>query len=147
MSQYEKKTSQTVTNSTTQTVAGIQFPVSLYEVVSNLERSYIQAALEQSNFNRDQAAKLLGIKRTTLVMKAKRLNMAIQRSPQDKRDMTHCLIGHPFGDDNVYIIRTESGRIHRRCKICANQNAKRRYLQKKLERIRRENNNPQVPQV
>jgi len=46
--------------------------VSFHEVVGNLERDLILQALEQTHWNKNQAAQLLGMNRTTLVEKIKK---------------------------------------------------------------------------
>ncbi len=47
-------------------------PVKLPELLAQLETGLIDQALAQTNGNRAQAAKLLGVQRTTLVEKLKR---------------------------------------------------------------------------
>jgi transcriptional regulator with PAS, ATPase and Fis domain len=49
--------------------------ISLEEVVVSVERELIRQSLELAKGNRTQAAELLGLKRTTLIEKLKRLNM------------------------------------------------------------------------
>jgi DNA-binding NtrC family response regulator len=49
--------------------------LSLDSLVSGVERNLIQQALERTNNNKGQAAQLLGLKRTTLVEKIKRLQL------------------------------------------------------------------------
>jgi DNA-binding NtrC family response regulator len=49
--------------------------VALEKLVSDLERTLIQRALERTQGNKSQAAELLHLKRTTLVEKMKRLEM------------------------------------------------------------------------
>jgi DNA-binding NtrC family response regulator len=44
--------------------------------VSNIERELIERSLERTGGNKGQAARLLGLKRTTLVEKLKRLGNA-----------------------------------------------------------------------
>jgi sigma-54 dependent transcriptional regulator, flagellar regulatory protein len=46
--------------------------VSLNDLVSNMEKSLILKSLEKTNWNKQQAARLLGIKRTTLIEKMKK---------------------------------------------------------------------------
>jgi len=45
----------------------------LDEFITNVERELIQRSLERTGGNKGQAAKLLGLKRTTLVEKLKRI--------------------------------------------------------------------------
>lgn len=52
-----------------------QFPINLREAVDSLESDMIQKALELSGGNKEMAANLLGIKRTTLVEKIRRKKM------------------------------------------------------------------------
>ena len=47
--------------------------VDLVSFIANIERELIQRSLERTKGNRGQAAKLLNLKRTTLVEKLKRL--------------------------------------------------------------------------
>jgi DNA-binding NtrC family response regulator len=49
--------------------------IDLVETVSTIERSYIVQAVASAGGVKAQAAKLLGINRTTLVEKMKRLKM------------------------------------------------------------------------
>jgi DNA-binding NtrC family response regulator len=53
----------------------------LQRYVQDVERQLIRLALERTGGNKHQAAQLLGIKRTTLVEKAKRLEQAPDQSP------------------------------------------------------------------
>src|SRR6185295_17907237 len=48
----------------------------LDEYIANVERELIQRSLERTGGNKGQAAKLLNLKRTTLVEKLKRLDKA-----------------------------------------------------------------------
>jgi DNA-binding NtrC family response regulator len=60
------------------TAPGVLLPdegLSLDSIVSGLERNLIQQALERTHNNKGQAAQLLGLKRTTLVEKIKRLQL------------------------------------------------------------------------
>lgn len=53
-------------------VAGSLVPMDLGKLLKGLERAYIDAALEQTRGNRQRAAALLGLQRTTLVEKLRR---------------------------------------------------------------------------
>jgi DNA-binding NtrC family response regulator len=46
--------------------------LNLQQTLKNIESHYIQQALKQTNGNKNQAASLLGLNRTTLVEKLKR---------------------------------------------------------------------------
>jgi DNA-binding NtrC family response regulator len=50
----------------------LQFPVDLPTMLRELENRYINAALQQTGSNKKEAAKLLGMGRTTLVEKLRR---------------------------------------------------------------------------
>jgi DNA-binding NtrC family response regulator len=52
--------------------------ISLEEVVMSVERELIRQSLELAKGNRTQAAELLGLKRTTLIEKMKRLSLAAE---------------------------------------------------------------------
>ncbi len=54
----------------------VTLPVDLPTLLRELEDAYIRAALEQTRSNKKEAAKLLGLGRTTLVEKLRRRNMA-----------------------------------------------------------------------
>ena len=54
-------------------------PVNLTELLRDLENEYIDAALEQTRGNRQAAAALLGLQRTTLVEKLKRREASVVR--------------------------------------------------------------------
>ncbi|HVV51190.1 MAG TPA: helix-turn-helix domain-containing protein [Polyangia bacterium] len=58
----------------------VTLPVDLPVLLRELEDAYIRAALEQTHSNKKEAAKLLGLGRTTLVEKLRRRNMAAVRS-------------------------------------------------------------------
>ena len=54
--------------------------VDLGRLVADIERELIERSLERTNGNKGQAAKLLNLKRTTLVEKLKRLERATPSS-------------------------------------------------------------------
>jgi DNA-binding NtrC family response regulator len=54
----------------------VTLPVDLPTLLRELEDAYIRAALAQTHSNKKEAAKLLGLGRTTLVEKLRRRNMA-----------------------------------------------------------------------
>ena len=54
----------------------VNLPVNLPTMLRELEDAYIRAALTRTQFNKKEAAKLLGMGRTTLVEKLRRRNLA-----------------------------------------------------------------------
>ena len=54
----------------------VNLPVDLPTMLRKLEDAYISAALTRTQFNKKEAAKLLGMGRTTLVEKLRRRNLA-----------------------------------------------------------------------
>ncbi|HET6282754.1 MAG TPA: sigma-54 dependent transcriptional regulator [Polyangia bacterium] len=58
----------------------LSFPVDLPTMLRDLENAYINAALEHTGSNKKEAAKLLGMGRTTLVEKLRRRNTDASRS-------------------------------------------------------------------
>jgi len=60
----------------TQPVVPVNLPVDLPTMLRQLEDAYIRAALTRTQFNKKEAAKLLGMGRTTLVEKLRRRNLA-----------------------------------------------------------------------
>jgi sigma-54 dependent transcriptional regulator, flagellar regulatory protein len=58
----------------------VTLPVDLPVLLRQLEDAYIKAALAQTRSNKKEAAKLLGLGRTTLVEKLRRRNLALARS-------------------------------------------------------------------
>jgi sigma-54 dependent transcriptional regulator, flagellar regulatory protein len=54
----------------------VTLPVDLPTMLRELEDAYIRAALNRTQFNKKEAAKLLGMGRTTLVEKLRRRNLA-----------------------------------------------------------------------
>jgi DNA-binding NtrC family response regulator len=56
--------------------ANVSLPVDLPTLLRNLEDAYIKAALARTQFNKKEAAKLLGMGRTTLVEKLRRRSLA-----------------------------------------------------------------------
>jgi sigma-54 specific flagellar transcriptional regulator A len=58
----------------------LNFPVDLPTMLRDLENAYINAALEHTGSNKKEAAKLLGMGRTTLVEKLRRRNTDASRS-------------------------------------------------------------------
>ena len=58
----------------------IQFPIDLPTMLRDLENAYINAALQQTGSNKKEAAKLLGMGRTTLVEKLRRRSSDVSRS-------------------------------------------------------------------
>lgn len=57
-------------------VVPVNLPVDLPTMLRELEDAYIKAALTRTQFNKKEAAKLLGMGRTTLVEKLRRRNLA-----------------------------------------------------------------------
>lgn len=49
--------------------------IPLQQHLDRIEASYIESALEQADYNRAAAARLLGIKRTTLIDRCKKLGV------------------------------------------------------------------------
>jgi len=62
--------------SSVQPVVPVNLPVDLPTMLRELEDAYIRAALTRTQFNKKEAAKLLGMGRTTLVEKLRRRNLA-----------------------------------------------------------------------
>ena len=58
----------------------VSLPVDLPVLLRELEDAYIKAALAQTHSNKKEAAKLLGLGRTTLVEKLRRRNLALART-------------------------------------------------------------------
>lgn len=58
----------------------VTLPVDLPMLLRDLEDAYIRAALARTQSNKKEAAKLLGMGRTTLVEKLRRRNLAASRS-------------------------------------------------------------------
>jgi len=58
----------------------MQFPIDLPTMLRDLENAYIDAALQQTGSNKKEAAKLLGMGRTTLVEKLRRRSSDASRS-------------------------------------------------------------------
>ena len=69
------------TNGAAHPAANVSLPVDLPTLLRNLEDAYIKAALARTQFNKKEAAKLLGMGRTTLVEKLRRRSLAA-RSPR-----------------------------------------------------------------
>jgi len=57
-------------------VPAVALPVDLPTMLREIENTYINAALAQTRSNKKEAAKLLGMGRTTLVEKLRRRSMA-----------------------------------------------------------------------
>src|SRR5215831_17752230 len=57
-------------------VPAVSLPVDLPTMLREIENTYINAALAQTRSNKKEAAKLLGMGRTTLVEKLRRRSMA-----------------------------------------------------------------------
>ena len=60
----------------------VTLPVDLPVLLRQLEDAYIKAALAQTHSTKKEAAKLLGLGRTTLVEKLRRRNLALARTSQ-----------------------------------------------------------------
>jgi sigma-54 dependent transcriptional regulator, flagellar regulatory protein len=58
----------------------VTLPVDLPTMLKEIENAYINAALAQTRSNKKEAAKLLGMGRTTLVEKLRRRSIAASRS-------------------------------------------------------------------
>lgn len=59
-----------------QPLVPVNLPVDLPTMLRELEDAYIRAALTRTQYNKKEAAKLLGMGRTTLVEKLRRRNLA-----------------------------------------------------------------------
>jgi sigma-54 specific flagellar transcriptional regulator A len=60
----------------------VRLPVDLPMLLRDLEDAYIRAALARTQSNKKEAAKLLGMGRTTLVEKLRRRSLAASRTSQ-----------------------------------------------------------------
>jgi DNA-binding NtrC family response regulator len=69
-----------ITSDQTTATAPVRLPVDLPTMLREIENTYINAALAQTRSNKKEAAKLLGMGRTTLVEKLRRRSMAAARS-------------------------------------------------------------------
>ena len=58
----------------------LQLPIDLPTMLRDLENAYINAALTHTHSNKKEAARLLGMGRTTLVEKLRRRNTDASRS-------------------------------------------------------------------
>ena len=63
----------------------IKLPVDLPRLLKDIETAYIDAALEQTNDNKKQAASLLNLKRTCLVEKLRRRIYAAQKPKKSRK--------------------------------------------------------------
>jgi DNA-binding NtrC family response regulator len=62
----------------------LRLPVDLPRLLREMEEAYIRMALDQTNGNKKEAARLLGMGRTTLVEKLRRkAAIAIEKSADD----------------------------------------------------------------
>ena len=111
-------------------------PINLKQLVARLEERAILRALAETEHNRQDAADLLGLKRTTFVMKCKKYGVDLKRSPMDRRNMTHCFYGHPFVEGNLYY-GSSKGRVTRRCATCVKASKRAEYAEMKAETARR----------
>lgn len=93
----------------------------LVENLAKFERRLVLRALTQASGNRAAAAKLLGIRRTTLIEKMKRLNLVVP-SPLDNKNKTHCPRGHEYTKDNTYWVGPK--KTFRRCSTCQKNSRK-----------------------
>jgi sigma-54 specific flagellar transcriptional regulator A len=57
-----------------------ELPVSLSDLLAMIEREYVEEALAKSDGNQTEAAKLLGMGRTTLVEKMRRRASGVRRN-------------------------------------------------------------------
>ena len=109
-------------------------PVDLDAILARIERRYLMKALRECDMERSPAARLLGLKRTTFVMRLKRHGLLeAMPTPAQQRQGQYCKSGHEYTEENTYIITTAS-RSYKRCKACVRS----RYESKSMVR----NNEP-----
>jgi len=102
---------------------------SLDELQNKLERKYLIRALASANNNRTEAARLLGLQRSTFLMKIRKHGLKMDPSPMDRKlDPTRCLRGHLFDEANTYHYASK-GRPRRRCLECYRQRNERKRLE------------------
>lgn len=92
--------------------------IDLDAILARIERRYLVKALRECDMERSPAARLLGLKRTTFVMRLKRHGLLESMpTPAQQRQGQYCKNGHEYTEDNTYIITTAS-RSYKRCKTC-----------------------------
>ena len=95
--------------------------IDLDSILNRIELRYITMALKECNYHRGKAAKMLGVKRTTFVMRMKRHGILSEMpSPASTRDRITCMKGHPLDPNNTYLIKTKT-RTYKRCKLCVRE--------------------------
>lgn len=93
-------------------------PIDLDAIMNRIEKRYLTKALRECDMERSPAARLLGLKRTTFVMRLKKHGLleAMPTSAQ-RRQGRFCKNGHEYTEGNTYVITTAS-RSYKRCKTC-----------------------------
>lgn len=89
-------------------------PIQLNDLIDRLERKYLKRSLDAVYGNRSRAAKLLGLRRTTFVMKLERHGLTEYLREENRNS---CFSGHPYTNANTYIYR-KNGKVLRRCRTC-----------------------------
>lgn len=93
-------------------------PIDLDAIMARIEKRYLTKALRECDMERSPAARLLGLKRTTFVMRLKRHGLLeAMPTPAQQRQGRFCKNGHEYTEGNTYVITT-ANRSYKRCKTC-----------------------------
>lgn len=104
--------------------------INLPAFIDRVERRIILRTLKMTDGNRAEAAKSLGLGRTTLVEKIRRMKIEMP-SAADNRFKTHCYNGHELSPENVYLVG--KNKTQRRCIACRKNWVANRKLQNEIQ--------------
>lgn len=89
----------------------------LKDLIRAIEERAIRRALIENDYNRNETAKFLGMKRTTFVMKCTRYNIELKQNPFENIRPGRC----EHGENAIEVVTTvrTNGRPAPRCAVCA----------------------------
>lgn len=105
---------------------------SLKGLVRDLETRAIKRALIEHDYNRARAAKALGLRRTTFVMKCKRYRIDIAPNPFRHEVLADCPHG-AGAPREAYRLPRKNAATRYRCAICAREQRRYEYELARLD--------------
>ena len=97
----------------------------LKKLVRSLETRAIRRALIEHDYNQAQAAKSIGLMRSTFVMKCKRYGIDLAKNPFRHERLADCPHGKIYIE--AYKLPRKNAMTHYRCGVCAREQKRYEY--------------------